>query len=183
MLHLLPPWLPPQGQSNATTAVAPCNATDVWQHFRFERGLLRAVASGLCVEARCEDVAKGCRPLPLAACDPGNALQQFEHRDGALRTRRRSPAGCVDVWNGGSGPDVGLYECTGTTNQKWHLEASEAALHVVSPHGALCLMAGPVVKVCLVRLRNGVGLPGGRGGGAWGAVVGGVVGGIRTILN
>jgi len=142
-LHMFPHWNDPS--SNATFAEN-CSSSEQVQHIRFtgsssHPGQLVNFA-GLCVDATCDNVDKGCTPLSLAPCDSTNDNQMFHHQtDHSFKNVKNG--GCVDLWYSGKGPMVGVYKCDGAPNQKWIVNGTQIRSEA---SGDRCLSAGPFVR-------------------------------------
>lgn len=124
-----PPPPPPPPPKNVTIASGCIEAGSPRQ-----RIVLRTVSGGvsivsgigLCVDATAHGQCMlgkgengGCYPLPFVECVAGSASQTFSLSGKSPGTLMNSVAGgCLDLF-GGTGPNVGLYECNNGPNQKW----------------------------------------------------------------
>jgi len=98
-------------------------------------------SDGMCLDATCANVSVGCVPLHFMTCN-NNQNQQFIHKtDGSLTNVGNN--GCIDLWDSGAGPDVGVYSCDGGTNQHWSISGSQFK----SDTGDRCMITGGVKPV------------------------------------
>eukprot|EP01043_Picozoa_sp_COSAG02_P047906 COSAG02_NODE_4642_length_5137_cov_4.568877_1_plen_438_part_00 len=99
---------------NNTTDVSDCNVALPGQKFKF------AAASGeitdlhgLCIDGACANFSIGCEPLVLKECD-GRKSQQWsrgDHHQFINAVVQGANKGCMDLWDSGAGPGVGIYSC------------------------------------------------------------------------
>jgi len=81
----------------------------------------------------------GCVPLSIATCRSTDQTQEFIHKsDGSFVNSANS--GCIDLWDSGAGPEVGVYQCDGGANQHWMI-LSDAVQSEAS--GDRCMTFGP----------------------------------------
>jgi hypothetical protein len=93
-----------------------CNNTGAQQWAANGDGTLRAL--GKCMDPAGGTLANG-TPIQLVTCN-GNPVQRFT-LSGAGDLVNISANRCVDVkdWNPNNGAQLQLWDCAGTTNQKW----------------------------------------------------------------
>ncbi|MEV7622525.1 family 16 glycosylhydrolase [Actinoplanes sp. NPDC089786] len=93
-----------------------CNGSNAQQWSFNGDGTLRAM--GKCMDPAGGALANG-TPIQLVTCN-GNPVQRFT-LSGAGDLVNVSANRCVDVkdWNSGNGAQLQLWDCAGTTNQKW----------------------------------------------------------------
>ncbi|WP_306214164.1 beta-1,3-glucanase family protein [Actinoplanes sp. RD1] len=94
-----------------------CNNSNA-QKWAFQSdGTVRAV--GMCMDPAGGALTNG-TPIQLVTCN-GNPVQRFT-LSGAGDLVNVSANKCVDIadWNGTDGAKLQLWDCAGTTNQKWH---------------------------------------------------------------
>jgi len=100
-------------------------------------------SDGRCIDATCSDVSTGCVPLGIKTCDQNDQNQLFIHKaDGSFTNSANG--GCIDLWNSGTGPDVGVYQCDGGANQHWTITGND--IQNQSP-GDRCMTYGPSSSV------------------------------------
>jgi hypothetical protein len=90
-----------------------------WQKWDFQSdGTVRSL--GLCMEVAGGSTADGA-PIQLATCNGGSA-QQFVLNNAHDLVNQKADK-CVDAKDKGTGNGVRLqlWQCGGTSNQKWHL--------------------------------------------------------------
>jgi len=56
--------------------------------------------------------------------------------------------GCIDLWNSGTGPAVGVYTCDGGVNQHWEIDVSDSMIlsDATNPTGR-CMTSGVIVSI------------------------------------
>jgi hypothetical protein len=124
VLHVFPNWNLPENTNSL--AVTSCNQNDKYQGIKYTGtettpGNL-VTGDGRCIDATCSDPSVGCVPLSIVNCRTNDNNQQFIHKsDGSFVSSGNS--GCIDLWDSGSGPQVGVYQCDGGANQHWTLLA------------------------------------------------------------
>ena len=168
LLHIVEPWTalppppPPGPPSNTTTAAACLSAQSRFVERQAivlrpaAHGTVSIVsATGLCVDGsnggRCNSSFPhgGCYPLPFRTCETGTPGQMFNVSAATGLLQNVGNGGCLDL-NAGSGPDVGIWECSaGNNDQKWSADHGPPwTLSVVNSHGQrLCLGSGQVPSV------------------------------------
>jgi hypothetical protein len=141
VLHVFPNWnQPPNSNSLAVTS---CNQNDKYQAIKYTGtdttpGNL-VTSDGRCINAACSDPSVGCVPLSVVTCRSTDQNQLFIHKsDGSFVNSANS--GCIDLWDSGAGPEVGVYQCDGGANQHWMI-LSDAVQSEAS--GDRCMTFGP----------------------------------------
>ena len=106
-------------RASNSTDVNPCDKGDVAQTITFDAqtGQLKD-ANGLCIDGSCAKPSAGCAPLKFIPCVPGDEAQRWTHAPGAQFVNAATKA-CMDLWNSGGGPSVGVYKCSSAPNQRW----------------------------------------------------------------
>jgi hypothetical protein len=79
---------------------------------------------GLCIDGGCANFSIGCEPLVLKECDGGKSQQwsRGEHHQFINAVVQGTNKGCIDLWDSGAGPGVGIYSCElgdGDLGQQW----------------------------------------------------------------
>jgi len=96
----------------------------------------------MCLDATCSDVKSGCVPLSFKPCTNAKS-QQFVYKSDKSFSNVDN-GGCLDLWDSGTGPDVGVYSCDGGSNQHWDIMGS----NVQSEDGGdRCLTTGAVKPI------------------------------------
>eukprot|EP00042_Codosiga_hollandica_P057702 m.858006 g.858006 ORF g.858006 m.858006 type:complete len:846 (-) comp59651_c0_seq6:65-2602(-) len=93
----------------------------------------------LCVSGYCTDPSQGCQPLQLVNCSASDAYQFFDYTSSNSSFQNKVTGMCIDLW-GGSGPQVGTYECHAGTNQEWTLSNGRIANNGLTGY---CLSSAP----------------------------------------
>lgn len=88
-------------------------------------GALFVANFNLCVTGACSN-SSGCYPLPLVPCD-GGADQAFTYHADSKALVSNATGKCLDVY-GDSGPNVGLYSCSGSMQQQWRLDSATSQI-------------------------------------------------------
>jgi hypothetical protein len=140
VLHVFPHWNAPD--ISDAIDVAPCSTTEKGQMFKFtgsgsDAGQL-INADGLCVSAPCDNIDNGCDPMTVKPCSSGDKNQQFVYKQDHSFVNVAN-GGCMDLWNSGSGPDVGVYKCDSGSNQHWTISGSNIKSESL---GNRCLFSG-----------------------------------------
>jgi len=124
-------------------AVTSCNPSDKFQNIKFTGTSTSAgtlvTSDGRCIDATCNDISSGCAPLGIKTCVSGDQNQQFVHKsDGSFTNAANN--GCIDLWDSGTGPEVGVYQCDGGSNQHWIINAEDIQSEA---SGDRCMTFGP----------------------------------------
>lgn len=121
------PLPPPNNKSYAYK----CDPDLTYQDLSYVSG--RIQWGDLCLDGGCASITTGCAPLAFLPCSAGLPTQQWEHNTSqptAPFVSKANSSGCLDLWNSGSGPDVGIYLCDGSSNQNWAVtDAAPEASH------------------------------------------------------
>eukprot|EP01012_Entosiphon_sulcatum_P044925 TRINITY_DN597_c0_g2_i1.p1 TRINITY_DN597_c0_g2~~TRINITY_DN597_c0_g2_i1.p1 ORF type:complete len:1020 (+),score=207.47 TRINITY_DN597_c0_g2_i1:110-3169(+) len=142
-LHLVPShWNSEAASPNTTAFGAYCYQADPLQQFTFDQatGALKT-KDGLCIDAACANVTTGCVPVQAEPCT-NSPSQRFTQTGGVLQS---GSGGCLDLWNNGKGPGVGVYRCDGSVNQKWTVDTATGLIR--SGVNNTCLSAARFVTV------------------------------------
>ena len=108
--------------SNSTDVLA-CDAELKGQKFVFtQEGEIQDV-NGLCIDGMCTNYSIGCQPLVLKECDGTQSQKWSRGKNNQFinAVAQGSLRGCMDLWNSGTGPSVGIYSCQGGSDlgQQW----------------------------------------------------------------
>jgi len=145
VLHVFSYWNPPVNTNSLS--VATCNSNDKYQSVKFTGtsttpGNL-VTSDGRCIDATCNSVSTGCVPLAIKPCVSYNQNQLFVHKsDGSFANSANS--GCIDLWDSGAGPEVGVYQCDGGPNQHWTITGNDIKSDA---SGNRCMSYGPSTNI------------------------------------
>jgi hypothetical protein len=148
VLHLFPHWNTPK-IIPGTHAVT-CDSSQATQKWNWTggsgQGQIKLISTGQCVSAACNNVSTGCQPLALVNCDSSQALLFTHGSDNAFKSVQNG--GCMDLWNSGVGPSVGVYSCDGAAGQKWDYDSATGLIRseATNPSGR-CLTSASTVSV------------------------------------
>eukprot|EP01123_Difflugia_compressa_P002326 TRINITY_DN13023_c0_g1_i1.p1 TRINITY_DN13023_c0_g1~~TRINITY_DN13023_c0_g1_i1.p1 ORF type:complete len:604 (-),score=124.96 TRINITY_DN13023_c0_g1_i1:7-1716(-) len=145
VLHVFPHWNSPNIPSNSLSVIG-CNSSDENQYFKFTGSATAAgqlvTSDNLCLDATCANISVGCVPLVAKPCTNVKS-QQFVHKsDGSFVNSDNG--GCIDLWDSGTGPSVGVYQCDGGSNQHWQINSF---LVQSETSGNRCLTTAPAKPV------------------------------------
>jgi len=97
----------------------------------------------LCLDASCADTSVGCVPLPFVMCSSSSKSQLFIYKSDKSFSSAAN-TGCVDLWDSGEGPAVGVYNCDGGSNQHWDITGSSIKSEA---SGNRCLTSGLIKPI------------------------------------
>lgn len=125
LVHIVQSWEAPKPvtQHGNQTFAVDCSEDSRFLRFSFsgsgtQSGTLKNNDTGLCVDATCANISSSqCSELKLIECN-GVPGQQFLHSDPGPFTNVGNQ-GCLDIWSGGQGPNVGVWKCDGQSGQNW----------------------------------------------------------------
>eukprot|EP00051_Salpingoeca_urceolata_P012435 m.154057 g.154057 ORF g.154057 m.154057 type:complete len:1133 (+) comp17490_c0_seq1:41-3439(+) len=133
VLHVVEDWDKPTVSPPANkTFVLPCNSIPPSRSLSFTgnvttAGQLVHHPTSLCVSAVCN-----CSNLNLVACDAASSEQWFWYNKTQQRTTAPfvsvATGQCLDVWDSGQGPNVGIYTCDGRDTQSWDIVPEQIRL-------------------------------------------------------
>lgn len=132
-----------------TTEVSPCSSLNT-QHITFTGSGSDSTGQlkddfGMCADVSlCHNATSGeCHPVKFLPCAPNNPGQQWTFTE-LSQFQNAFADGCLNVWNSGAGPDVGLWECTngGAPNDMWNRTAHGFKTRASSSEGDRCLTNG-----------------------------------------
>jgi hypothetical protein len=145
VLHVFPHWNQPASSNGL--AVVNCNANDKYQQIKYTGSSTQSgqlvTSDGRCIDATCSDVNAGCEPLMIKSCDSNNKNQQFIYKSDHSFNNVGN-GGCIDLWDSGTGPGVGVYQCDGGSNQHWDITGSDIKSEST---GDRCMTYGPSSQI------------------------------------
>jgi len=129
VLHIFPHWNPLPASTQIGTYVSSCSTTAKNQKWNFTgsgstSGIIQSLDLNKCIAGNCSDLGSGCSMLSLVDCNANDNAQQWTYSVGDTNFKNSQSGGCIDIWNGGTGPNVGIYQCDYLPNQKWQYNAS-----------------------------------------------------------
>jgi len=129
-----------------TLSVTTCNPNDKGQAIKYTGSGSTAGQlinnGGLCLDAVCANTSIGCVPLSFVMCSSSKS-QLFIYKSDKSFSSAAS-TGCVDLWDSGQGPEVGVYNCDGGSNQHWDIDGSSIKSEA---GGNRCLTTGPTKPI------------------------------------
>jgi len=137
---VFPHWNAPQ--TTNTLSVTSCNSQDKGQSIKFtgsgsNPGQL--THDNMCLDGTCADIKTGCVPLSFKPCTNSKSQQFVYKSDHSFSSVDNS--GCLDLWDSGTGPEVGVFQCDGGSNQHWDVTG---ATYQTEAGGDRCLTTGAV---------------------------------------
>ena len=124
-VHIVESWEKPVPiPMDNSTDVTACDATLAGQKFTYTtKGELKDL-HGLCVDGACANFSVGCEPLALKECDGSKSQHWTRGKNNQFVNSvvQDGVHGCMDLWDSGRGPDVGIYTCgsgSGDLGQQW----------------------------------------------------------------